>query len=160
MPGVGTCSARKKVMTKKASLYATAIHCSSLWKVKSGLAYNSCYLPFLGYETTATTLDQQECYNIQNPVANYILSKMGISRKSPSGIIFGMAQYGGLGLKHLADYQAHIILQYLMGNLHCDSTTVKLMRSMLEYTQLECNCVVNVLEQDYVRYWSVIMTEN
>jgi hypothetical protein len=47
-----------------------------------------------------------------------------------------------------------------MGHLHCNSSTGKLMRSMLDYTQLECGCTGNVLEQDYGRYSSVIMTEN
>jgi hypothetical protein len=29
-----------------------------------------------------------------------------------------MAQHGGLGLEHIADYQGHSRLQYLMGHLH------------------------------------------
>jgi hypothetical protein len=41
----GTCTAHNKVMTEKASLYATAIHRSSVWKGESGLAYNSFNLP-------------------------------------------------------------------------------------------------------------------
>jgi hypothetical protein len=36
--GDGTCSTQKKVMTEKASLYATAIHRNSIWKGESGLA--------------------------------------------------------------------------------------------------------------------------
>jgi hypothetical protein len=83
MTGDGKCSAHKKVMAEKAALYATAIQCSSLRKGESRLAYNSFYLPSLGYGTTVTTLNQQECYNIQKPVVNAILSKMGISSKSP-----------------------------------------------------------------------------
>jgi hypothetical protein len=47
-----------------------------------------------------------------------------------------------------------------MGHLRCNSTTGKLMRSMLDYTQLECGCTVNILEQDYGRYSRVFMTEN
>jgi hypothetical protein len=34
------------------------------------------------------------------------------------------------------------------------------MRSMLDYTQLECGCTGNILEQDYGRYSRVLMTEN
>jgi hypothetical protein len=34
------------------------------------------------------------------------------------------------------------------------------MRSMLDYTQLECGCSGNVLEQDCGRYSRVLMTEN
>jgi hypothetical protein len=56
MTGVGTCTAHKKLMQEKASLYATAITRSSVWKGESGLAYNSLYLPSIGYGTPATTL--------------------------------------------------------------------------------------------------------
>jgi hypothetical protein len=45
MTGDGTCTAHKKVMKEKASLYATAITRSSVRKRESGLAYNSFYLP-------------------------------------------------------------------------------------------------------------------
>jgi hypothetical protein len=133
----GTCSAHKKVMTKKASLYATVIQRSSVWKGESGLACNSLYLPSLGYGHPATTLTQQECYNIQKPVVNVLLPNMGIGRKAHRSVIFGTAQYGGLGLEDLATYQGHSRLQYLMGHLRCNITTGKLMRSMLDYAQLE-----------------------
>jgi hypothetical protein len=158
MTGDGTCSAHKKLMTKKASLYATAIQSSSMWKGEYGLTYNSLYLPSLGYGTPATTTTQQECYNIQKRVVNAILPKMEIIRKAPMGVVFGTYQYGGLGLEHIVAYEGHIRLQYLMGHLHCNITTGKLMRSMLDYTQLECGCAGNALEQDYGRYSSVIMT--
>jgi hypothetical protein len=136
MTGDGTCSAHKKVMTEKRSLYATAIQRSSVWKGESGLAYNSFYSPSIGYGTPATTLTQQECYSIQKPVVNAILPKIGISRKAHRSVVFGMAQFGGLRLEHLAAYQGNSRLQYLMGHLRCNSTTCKLMLSMLDYTQL------------------------
>jgi hypothetical protein len=85
---------------------------------------------------------------------------MGISRKVHRSVVFSTAQFCGLSLEHLAAYQGHSRLQYLMGHLRCNSTTGKLMRSMLEYTQLECKCSGNVLEQDYGRYSRVLMTEN
>jgi hypothetical protein len=128
MTGDGTCSAHKKVMTKKASLYATAIQRSSVWKGESRLVYNSFYLPSIGYGTPATTLTQQECYNIQKPLVNAIMSKMGIIRKAHRSVVFGTAQFGGLGMEHLAAYQGHSPLQYLMVHLSCNSTTVNLMR--------------------------------
>jgi hypothetical protein len=155
-----TCTAHKKVMTEKASLYAAAITRSSVWKGESSLAYNSFYLPSIGYGTPATTLSQQECYDIQKPVVNAILTKMGISRKAHRSVVFGTAQFGGLGLEHLAAYQGHNRLQYLMGHLRCNSTNGKLMRSMLDYTLLECGCSGNVLEEDCERYSLVLLTEN
>jgi hypothetical protein len=83
---------------------------------------------------------------------------MGISRKAHRSVVFGTSQFGGLVLEHLAAYQGHIHLQYLMGHLHCNNTTGKLMRSMLDYTKLECVCTGDVLEQDYGRYARVFMT--
>jgi hypothetical protein len=75
--GDGTCTSHKKVMTEKASLYATDIQRSSVWKGESGVAYNSFYLPSIGYGAPATTLSQQECYNKQKPVLNAIFPKNG-----------------------------------------------------------------------------------
>jgi hypothetical protein len=65
---------------------------------------------------------------------------MGIIRKAHRSVVFGTAQFGGLGLKHLAANQGDNHLQYLMGHLRCNSTIGKLMRSMLDYTQLEWGC--------------------
>jgi hypothetical protein len=82
---------------------------------------------------------------------------MGISRKAHRSVVFGTAQYGGLGLEHIAYYQGYILLQYIMDHPLCNSTTGKMMRSMLDHTQLEYGCTDNVLEQDYGRYSSIIM---
>jgi hypothetical protein len=78
-------------MKEKASLYATVITRSSVWKGESCLAYYSFYLPAIGYGTPATTLSQQECYDIQKPVVKAILPKMGIGRKL-IGVLF-LAQF-------------------------------------------------------------------
>jgi hypothetical protein len=50
---------------------------------------------------------------------------MGIISKAPQGVVFDMAQCGGLVLEHIAAYQGNIHLQYLMGQLRCDITTGK-----------------------------------
>jgi hypothetical protein len=98
MTGDGICNGHKKVMTEKVSIYATSIQCSSIWKGESGLAYNSFYLPSIGYGTPTKTLTQQECYNIQKPVVNVTLLKIGTSRKAHRSVVFSTAQFGGLGL--------------------------------------------------------------
>jgi hypothetical protein len=73
---------------------------------------------------------------------------MGIRRKANQSFVSYTAQFGGLFFEHLAVYQGHNRLQYFMGHLRCNSTTGKLMRSMLDYTQLECGCSGNLLEED------------
>jgi hypothetical protein len=47
-----------------------------------------------------------------------------------------------------------------MGHVRCNITTGKLMRSMLDYTHLECGCSGNVLKEDYERYSRFLLTEN
>jgi hypothetical protein len=95
--GDGKCNAQKKAMKEKAILYDEAIRCSTMWKGESSMAYNAFYMPSLGYGTPATTLSMKDCEEIQIPVVNAILPKMGISQTAPRAIVFGTAQYGGLG---------------------------------------------------------------
>jgi hypothetical protein len=149
MTGDGTCSAHNKVMKEKAALFGEAIMCSSLWRNESAVAYNLFYLPSLGHGICATTLSFQEYYeDIQRPVINAILPKMGINRKASRAVVFGTAQFGGLGLDHLATLQGHIRLQYLLGHLLCGDRTGQLMRISIEYTQLDCGTMENILEKD------------
>jgi hypothetical protein len=105
-------------------------------------------MPSLGYGTPATTLTNQDFEEIQKPVVNVILPKMGITRSAPRAVIFGTAQFGGLGLTHLTAMQGHTRLQYLLGHLRCGDATGRLMQMLLEYTQLECGCNGNPLAQD------------
>jgi hypothetical protein len=105
----------------------------------------------------ATTLTKEECEDIQRPVVNAILPKMGIARSAPRKVVFGTKQYGGLGLTHLAVFQGNIRLQYLLGNLRCGDTTGELMHMLLKYTQLECGCRGKPLQQDYKNYEGLLL---
>jgi hypothetical protein len=117
MTGEGTISAHKKVMKDKSVLFGEAIMGSSLCRSESAIAYNSFFLPSLVYGMCATTLSFQEYEDIQCPVFNAILPKMGIDRKAARAVVFGTVQFGGLGLDHLATLQGHIRLQYLLGHI-------------------------------------------
>jgi hypothetical protein len=107
-----------------------------MWRDESGMAYNSFYLPSLGYGTPATILTKQDCEEIRKPVVNKILPNMGIARSAPRSVVFGTAQFRGLSLTHLAALQGHTILQYFLGNLRCEDAMGRLMKMLLEYTQL------------------------
>jgi hypothetical protein len=111
--GDGKCTAQKKAMKEKAILFGEAIRSSTTWRGESGMEYNYFYMPSLGYGTPAMTLSKKDCEEIQRPVVNAILPKMGIARTAQRAVIFGTAQYGGLGLTHLAALQGHTCLQYL-----------------------------------------------
>jgi hypothetical protein len=92
-------------------------------------------------------------------VVNDILPKMGIARSAPRKVVFGTKQYGGLGLIHLAALQGNIRIQYVFGHLRCGDTTGDLMQMLLEYTQLECGCRGNLLQQDYKNYECLLLNK-
>jgi hypothetical protein len=89
--GDGKCIAQKKATKEKAILFGEAIRSSTLWRGESGMAYNAFYMPRLGYGTPATTPKKQDCEEIQKPVVNAILPKMGIARSAPRAVIFETA---------------------------------------------------------------------
>jgi hypothetical protein len=108
-----------------------------VWRGESGMAYNAFYMPSVGYGTPAVTLTKQDFEEIQKPVLNAILPKMGIARSALRAVIFGTAQFGEMGISNLAVMQGHTRLQYLLGHLICGDANGILMKMILEYTQLE-----------------------
>jgi hypothetical protein len=104
----------KKVMREKSEAYGEAINGSLLQRGESSTAYNCYYIPSIAYGTPTTTLSFKECDDLQKPVVNEILPKMGITCKAPRAGVFGTARYGGIGLDHLAAVQSHGQLQYLL----------------------------------------------
>jgi hypothetical protein len=121
--GDGKCNAQKKAMKENSILYGEAIRSSNMWRGESSMSYNAFYMPSLGYGTPATTFSMKDCEEIQRPVVNTILPKMGIARTAPRAVVFGTAQYRGLGLTQLASLQGHTRLQYLLGHIRCDDAT-------------------------------------
>jgi hypothetical protein len=88
--GDGKCTAQKKAMKENAILFDEAIRISTMWRGESGMEYNAFYMLSLGYGTPATTLSKKDC-EIQRPVVNAILPKMGIAWIAPRAIVFGTA---------------------------------------------------------------------
>jgi hypothetical protein len=114
LTGDGTSTSHKKIMKTKAKGYSEAIISSSLQRGESAMAYNSFYMASIPYGTAATSLNYKECEEIQRPVINTILPKMGINRNTARTVVFGTSKYGGLGLDHLAAVQGFAQLQYLI----------------------------------------------
>jgi hypothetical protein len=97
---------------------------------------------------------------IQRPVVNAILPKMGINRNTARTVVFGTSKYGGLGLDHLSAVQGFAQLQYLIGSLRTQDTTGDLYQMLLEYTQLECGTDTTILEADFTMYEPAILAKN
>jgi hypothetical protein len=63
----------------------------------------------------------------------------------------------GAVIDHPTMVQSHGQLQYLIGSLCCNDTTVHIIHMFLEYKKLEYGCSSNVLEQEYDRYSGAII---
>jgi hypothetical protein len=92
-------------------------------------------------------------------VVNAILRKMGITSNPPRAVVSVKARYGGIGLDHLTSVQSHGQLQHLLGHLQCQYTTGQLIHMTMKFTQMECSCMGNVLEQSYKQYVGAIIDE-
>jgi hypothetical protein len=160
MTGDGTSTAHKKIMKTKAKGYSESIISSSLQRGEIAMAYNTYYMSSISYGTSATSLTIKECEEIQRPVVNEILPKMGIKRNTARSMVFGKSKYGGLGLDHLAAVQGFAQLQYLIESLCTKDTTGDLYQMLLEYTQLECGTDTPILEADFTTYEPTILTKN
>jgi hypothetical protein len=132
LQGNGKTDSHKKLMREKAESYGEAISGSILKRGESSTAYSCYYMPSIAYGTPATTLTFKEYDDLQKPVINAILPKMGITSKAPRAVVFGTPRYGGIGLDHLAVVQSHGQLQYLLGHLRCKDTTGQLIRMMMD----------------------------
>jgi hypothetical protein len=104
----------------------------TLQRGECSMAYSAYYLPSLAYGTPATTLSYKECEDVQWAVIAAILPKMGIVRYAARKVVFGTAEYGGLGLDHLTTIQNYSRLQYLIGHIRSRSITSKLIRQQLD----------------------------
>jgi hypothetical protein len=156
----GTSTGHKRVMMDKIRLYSEAVDSSKLWKSEAILAYNAFYMKIIGYGTPSTSMSYQECDNMQKPVVNSILPKMGIHRKAARAVVFGTSQHGGLGFDHLETVQLYGQLQYLIESIRCNATTGQLARMMLKFARFECGCIGNVFKQDYEQYHGTIIDKN
>jgi hypothetical protein len=160
LTGDGTLSAHKNIMKYNEKEYIKAIISSTLNRGEGLLAYNSYYMASLSYCTAAASLNLKECEELQRPVVNTILPKMGVNRNTSRSMVFGTSKYGRLGLDHLAAVQGFNQLQYLIGSLQTKDTTGYLYQMLLVYTQLECGTASPILEADFPRYEQTILTKN
>jgi hypothetical protein len=78
LQGNGKTDSHKKVMREKAESYGEANRRSILKRGDISTACNCYYMPSIAYGTPATALTFKECDDLQKPVANAILPKMGM----------------------------------------------------------------------------------
>ena len=104
---------------------------------EAAIAYRTYYLPMLCYPLQITTFTANQLKIIQSPSINAILTKLVSNRHFPRDVVFGPAEYEGLGLRSLFLVQGHRQLQAMITNLSSPTKTTPLLQTLLRYTYLE-----------------------
>jgi hypothetical protein len=147
-------------MKTNAKEHSEAIFSSILQRGESSMVYNSYSMASLSYGTAATSLNVKECEDIQRPVVNAILPKIGVNRNTARKLVFRTSTYDVIGMDNLATVHGFAQLHYLIGSLRTQDTMGALYQMLLEYTKLECGKATPIIESDITRYEPTILTKN
>jgi hypothetical protein len=75
----------------------------------------------------AMTFSKMQCAQIQAPALRAVLPKLPLNRNTARTIIHGPLLYGGMDLPHLYTLQGLYQLKFLLGHLHAQDKTCKLL---------------------------------
>ena len=94
------------------------------------------YKPGINYALQHTQFTSDQCSELQKPVVNALLSKMGFSRKMARAAVYGPRHLGGLEFIHLKTEQFCLQLQYLVRCLaKCTLQTREYLHPIAAYQQ-------------------------
>ena len=96
---------------------ANIISNSSITRQQAHMIHSIHYKPKINYALHHTQFTSARCSDLQKPVVNALLPKMGFSRKTARAIVYGPHRLGGLEFIHLETEQFCLQLQYLVRSL-------------------------------------------
>jgi len=150
-PSGSTKVARKK-LTDISLSYATAISGGRLNRGAALWSYLLYLIPKLTYSVPALTMSEEECKEIQSPSIMAVLPRLHVNRNTARSIIFGPAQYGGLGLPTVYSEQSLGQLIYFVGHVNLGDKTGNLILISLSYLQLLSGSATPILQREYKQY--------
>jgi hypothetical protein len=112
------------------------------------LARASYYMmvrPKLKYPLTVTQFTQTECDQITSPVIQACLSKRGYNCNSPKEVVYGPRELFGFGINDYYNEQGIKQLTALVGHIHQDSETGRLMRIELQWCRVQAGTSEHLL---------------
>ena len=95
-------------------------------------AYQTIYLPSMGYTLPLTSFTRAELKKIQQAPIGVLLPSMGFNRNMPQVVVFGPTDMGGIGIRHLyieqGSKQAALMLKHIRANTNIGKTLVICLR--------------------------------
>ena len=102
--------------------------------------------PKLEYPLAVTQFHQLECDEITSPVLRACLAKMGYNANMPREVVYGPVEMGGLGAHDYFIEQGIRQVSTLVGHIRQRSETGALIRSCLQWCQIQAGSEFHLLE--------------
>ena len=126
------------------------VHKSCLTNQEMLLAYEACLLPSLRYKLLSTNMSYEECEKIEDKIKPVLFNSHGLHRNCARIILFTSHMKVGLNHHHIYHLQGFEKLKFfLMHMRRTGSTTNKLLRISMNYTQMELGTKLNFWECSY-----------
>ena len=90
------------------------IQAGSISRQQAYMIHSIHYKPGITYALQHTRFTSVQCEDLQKPVVNALLPKMGFSRKMARAVVYGPRRLGGLEFIHIETEQFCLQLQYLV----------------------------------------------
>jgi hypothetical protein len=110
------------------------------------LAYNIVYLPSLKYGLPSTSLSFQQIDDIHRFAVDKFISGMGYDRSTPCALVYGLAEFGGFGIRHLYTEMLGMKLDTVISHLQANTQFGKAFRINVNYLQLTAGITEPILE--------------
>ena len=108
----GTWTDEYKYRLHKHKILGDTISTSSISRHQAYMIHSVQYKPAIKYALQHTRFAPSQCHELQKPVVNSLLPKMGFNRKMLRAVVFGPRALGGSEFIHLETEQFALQLTY------------------------------------------------
>jgi hypothetical protein len=133
-------------LREKSNGKAIRIASAQLSIAEANRLYFSVYVPSMTYSLAVGTLPLDEAARVQSHAIRAILPAMGFNRNSPSSIVFGPTDLGGIGLRHLFAEQGAIKVTMILEHMRRDTVTGQTLMIMFLWAQAIAGTSKPILE--------------
>ena len=138
--------------------WANKVTNSTLSSIDILHSYKSILLPSIRYRLVTSMLSFQQCDTIFTKVITPLLHAHSLHRHFNQSIAIAPATYGGLGIQHFFYIQGIEQIKFLIMHYRRNDKTGKLIKIILQLTQLHCGVSVPFYTQDFSKFHNVVPT--
>jgi hypothetical protein len=134
-----------KMLKEKIEKMITLTKTANLPPAEMETCLHSIILPTLKYGQSAMSIPKITILEIQKPLINIILPKIGYNRHTPRALVYASKKYGGLAIPNLYTEQGIAQVKYIIGAMRNKCETTDLIRALME----TYNITTGTLEQPF-----------